>query len=742
MPPNYFANNLLVALVLSSDSETKCFLCDNCDAGDPAETRCEECEIFICHFCSEYHRRSHATKSHVLVSVSDLTSSEPSAIAKRLQCEKHKEEMNLYCQTCEMTICRECIIADHREHKYSKIQDVSEEEKNNLQKVLDSAMAQKARIASGISYVQMRAEHVNAKQESTIEEIRKSFEGLTVMIENRKEELVERANSSTALKLEQLREQSNRLKNTLDTYESSIDFIQQAFQSGNDAQILNMKKYISRRLTELQCLYSQTQPCVDEYMEFRNDLSVKDIEEKIVRSCSILDEKVSPERCTASFKESQKYLKPGKQSVITLVCKDICNIELKRGGLSITPIFSGVRVKDVTVTDTNDGSYDVSFVVLDTGTLQFKANVCGKPASGCNLHKNVLWEISNVSGLGSITNEGSTMEGQRASMSYRVGDRSFDCGIHSWVVNVTGENPYNKDNDGTTFLVGVIDDTEDISANGTGQAQTWVYNAPARLLANVAVELDMNKKSLSVKPTLKTPVLCNTNAYNYRNLSFYTTCRPTYCSNLHESLDKSQKVLPYFGVNSPYFTLSLVDKRSQTTVAKEDEQPATASSLINAAGWKISKSSGTGIVDYHGLSMVGENFPCCFWIGDCSFHSGLHTWKVEVTKASQYYAQKGSNCCIEVGVVEDTAGDNSTESIRKAKKWVHRGSAELVRDLSVKLDMTSRQLKIKPTAHQSNNRVSPLIAFFDAPVTQVYPYFSVNSTDYVLSLTQRRSSFF
>ena len=78
--------------------------------------------------------------------------------------------MNLYCQTCEMTICRECIIADHREHKYSKIQDVSLEEKNSLQKVLDNAKVQKARIASGIYNVQMRTERVKAKQESTIEE--------------------------------------------------------------------------------------------------------------------------------------------------------------------------------------------------------------------------------------------------------------------------------------------------------------------------------------------------------------------------------------------------------------------------------------------------------------------------------------------------------------------------------------------------------------------------------------------
>ena len=99
------------------------------------------------------------------------------------------------------------------------------------------------------------------------------------------------------------------------------------------------------------------------------------------------------------------------------------------------------------------------------------------------------------------------------------------------------------------------------------------------------------------------------------------------------------------------------------------------------AGWKVSKSSGTGRVNHDGLYMGGEHAPFCFWIGDCSFHSGLHTWKVEVPKA-QYSSQKSDNCYIEVGVIEGT-GDNSTESILKAKKWVYRGKAESVRDMSL-----------------------------------------------------------
>ena len=218
LPPNYFADNVLLAMTLSRDAESNSFLCDNCDAGDLAETRYKECEIFICHFCSEYHRRSHATKSHSLASISDLKSSKPADIARRLQCVKHKEEINLFWKTCDLTICRDCIIADHREHKYSKIEEVSLEKKNNLQKVLDNARAQKAKITGGISYVEQRAECVRAKQESTVDQIIGSFEKVTAMIENKKQELIDTANSLSNLKQEQLREQCRKLKNTLEIH--------------------------------------------------------------------------------------------------------------------------------------------------------------------------------------------------------------------------------------------------------------------------------------------------------------------------------------------------------------------------------------------------------------------------------------------------------------------------------------------------------------------------------------------
>ena len=214
---------------------------------------------------------------------------------------------------------------------------------------------------------------------------------------------------------------------------------------GNIGNILNMKRYISNRLNNLVYLFNQTRPCADEYIKFRYDLSVADVEEKIVQTCSVLDEEVFPQYCTASFKELRKYLTPGEKAVITVVCNDKSNTRMKRGGLTVTPIFSGVRVKDVTVVDKNDGSYEINFLVLDAGTLEFGVNVSGMLVSSCKLTKNLRWEIINASGSGSITNEGRTMNGAGAPFCYSLGDQSFESGILSWTVIVSGEKPDKQD---------------------------------------------------------------------------------------------------------------------------------------------------------------------------------------------------------------------------------------------------------------------------------------------------------
>ena len=73
LPSNFFINNLLATMALTDDKPAaKKISCDNCDSEDDAQSRCNECGIFLCQFCTESHKRYRSTKHHELFTMQEL----------------------------------------------------------------------------------------------------------------------------------------------------------------------------------------------------------------------------------------------------------------------------------------------------------------------------------------------------------------------------------------------------------------------------------------------------------------------------------------------------------------------------------------------------------------------------------------------------------------------------------------------------------------------------------------------
>ena len=270
LPANFFVNNLLATMALTNDKPTaKKFLCDNCDNGDPAESRCNVCGIFLCQFCTESHQRSRSTKVHKLLTLEELKShTGPQNVAEKIKCPKHKEEfVKLFCKTCQTTICRDCAIVDHQRHKYAFVKDVADEVKQYLWRNLDEVKRRKARLGEGIANLQKFNESLDAKKKSTILSVNEHFDELVRAVERRRRELVEKATSLTSTKQKQIQGQLEELEVAFASCNSSIEFTERAFKNGNDVQILSMEKYILQSLEQLRKIKDQTEPCVTNDVE-------------------------------------------------------------------------------------------------------------------------------------------------------------------------------------------------------------------------------------------------------------------------------------------------------------------------------------------------------------------------------------------------------------------------------------------------------------------------------------------
>ena len=548
-------------MALTDDKPTaKKILCNNCDSEDAAQSRCNDCGIFLCLFCTVSHKRYRSTKHHEVLSMQKLKSNPaPQTISERMRCSKHKEEMiKLFCKTCQTTICRDCTIVDHQGHKYGFVDEVAADEKRKIDEDLKRVKERKSRLVEGLVNLAEFNEILKAKKKSTIFEIHQHFDELTKAVEYRKQEMVEKATLLTNSKQKQVRAQLEILEMALASCQSSIEFTEQAFENGNDVQILSMEKYILQSLEKLQTVKDQTDPCVTQDMVFSIPSSMQEIKEMLTKY-DVDVASADPENCRASFKEDETVLGAGNKYSITLICNNTNNRRMRYGGQVIKPSFPGMDVRDVVVTDNKDGSYTIRFSPNHHGTLLFEVSIDGMPAPKCSLEKQVRWVISDRCGSGDITNGGNTMKGVGRVGQYccRIGWCCFESGVHTWKVELRYESRHNNfhgnfrdnysgnflDNYGVNILggnyggsiaeVGIID-IDEINADIANSQKKWVYQHFAgydNCTETVFLTLDMENRTLETSS--------NSGVNNYQCLA--------------------DRVVPFFSSNSPQLSLSLVE---------------------------------------------------------------------------------------------------------------------------------------------------------------------------------------
>ena len=511
---NFFVKNLLATLSLSSESDARNIACQNCVSADTAETRCVQCNRYLCQFCTDAHKRFQDTKDHILKTISELKASAPSTFAETVRCTKHKDEVvKLYCTTCQATICRDCAIVDHRQHNFSFVEDVAKEEREELQNLVEEVKKRKKEVSEGLQKVKERQQSLSKRNESTIAEINKYFENEIKTLDVKRNELIKKSKTLDDEKQKQLFAQREGLETTLGSCESNIEFTEQALENGNDVQVLNMKKYISQSLETLKRTKSQFQPCVDDYLEFVTTLPKEDLKKRLDESLSVVDAKKQSENYSANFKKSEKWLKVGKKIEITIKC----NSNAKHSGNpptrreAIKPIFTGVPVKGVTVIEITTGSYNVSFVPLEVGVLKFELLMNGRPAPQCTLSKCVRWALTKK---------------RRPSLPlFYVGDCVLESGIHTWKIKVDHSECSSVQKARSMF--GVIHyDTVNSEVQEKNRCGLSGFISTGSTL-NIMCQLDMSKKLLTVTPSWGSQT---TSSYSVS----YSTVSPVYSSDCSE----------------------------------------------------------------------------------------------------------------------------------------------------------------------------------------------------------------
>ena len=261
-------------------STGKPLICELCNSGDQAVSRCTNCKVFMCEYCVTAHKRINTFHGHQFLTLLEVKNLGSKALAKPSFCTKHADEvLKLYCDTCQKTICRDCTIVDHRDHKYNFVVDVAERERKSVEAVLQETKAKDIAVEEGLKAVKDMESRIQFKIVEVSKDVDVFFDEQVKTLEEMRANLKLEVKTQGQAKLKALSNQEEMLALSLAQLRNSTDFAEKALKDGNDLEILSIKQQLIQRLAQLNASQFHCKPCNSDYLKLKINKRILDIGE-------------------------------------------------------------------------------------------------------------------------------------------------------------------------------------------------------------------------------------------------------------------------------------------------------------------------------------------------------------------------------------------------------------------------------------------------------------------------------
>ncbi len=276
--------------------------CEKC--GDAsAVCFCHNCGQFICPACTKVHQTWKELSSHEVITIQQLTSDAAKLVPSKKQampCPKHPaKELDLYCETCEELICRDCTVKVHRDHQYDLVGDTFPRHKDVIVASLQPVEQQLASVSKALEGLDTRCGQITEQQKAIEADIETSIRQLHEALEARKQDLIGQLEQTTRQKLKSLAAQQDQFELVGTQLRSCRDFVQESLRTGSKAEILAMKKPVVKQIAEA---LSTAKPDVlslspHEQPNMQISFDLANLVQMIQKCGSIITRSVCPEKC-------------------------------------------------------------------------------------------------------------------------------------------------------------------------------------------------------------------------------------------------------------------------------------------------------------------------------------------------------------------------------------------------------------------------------------------------------------
>ena len=228
-------------------------LCEQCSGGK-ATAFCRYCTEFICEECVKSHQKMKVFAGHKVTTLDELKKGWTKEILIKKPppptCEDHDEQMKIYCFDCNCLVCRECTMIDHKEHKYNFVKKAAPKTKEKLSENLAPLKDIQVNLQGATQTIKSKKSAVEAQGKSIATTIEQSFNELHEIIEQRKQELLEKAASMMKGKLDRLSVQEKGFEMASGAVQSLVDFVERNIENATEEELMSIHTQVLNRINE------------------------------------------------------------------------------------------------------------------------------------------------------------------------------------------------------------------------------------------------------------------------------------------------------------------------------------------------------------------------------------------------------------------------------------------------------------------------------------------------------------
>ena len=304
---------------------------------------------------------------------------------KVMFCSKHPtKELDLYCETCEELVCRDCTVRIHRDHQYDLVTDAFQKHKDVLVTSLQPVEQQLDTVTKSLQQLDTQCQQITDQREALVGKILKTIRQLQEALEVRKTELIGQLDQITQRKLKTLAAQRDQIELVQTQLSSCLDFVKESLRTGSEGEILAMKKPVVKQVEEITAEFKAEVLVPQERADIRFSASTPELTQTCQQFGKVYSCPVSPERCYATGK-GLEVATVGEQATAILCAMDAdgmeCEQPLVNTSCELVSDTGGPTVK-AAVQKKEKNKYTISYQPTHRGRHQLHIKVEGVPIRG------------------------------------------------------------------------------------------------------------------------------------------------------------------------------------------------------------------------------------------------------------------------------------------------------------------------------------------------------------------------